>query len=363
MQKYNDYTFRMSKREKIIVGISIGDLNGIGSEIVLKTFQDARMLDFCTPVVFASVKTMSFFKKTYALDVPVHGIDSLDKIVHKKVNVLNVWKEHVDIVFGKEDKAIGAYAVKSLETAVKALKKEQVDVLVTAPINKSNVQSETFNFPGHTDYLAQELEGDSLMLMVSNGLRVGLLTDHVAVKDISASITRELIEKKINSIHKTLIQDFGITKPKIAVLGINPHNGDNGVIGTEDDTVLIPALTNIRNNGKMVFGPYAADSFFGSENYKNFDVIIASYHDQGLIPFKTLSFGTGVNFTSGLDKIRTSPDHGTAFDIAGKNTADYESFKQAVFTAIDIFHSRKEHQKISENPLKTNRRKAFSKKS
>lgn len=353
----------MSKKDKIIVGISIGDLNGIGSEIVLKTFQDTRMLEFCTPVIFASVKTISFVKKTFELDVPVYGIDSINKIAHKKVNVLNVWKEQVDISFGEENKAIGAYAIQSLEAAVAALKKEEIDVLVTAPINKSNVQSESFNFPGHTDYLAKELEGESLMLMVSNSLRVGLLTDHVAVKDVSATITRELIEKKINTIHKTLIQDFGIPKPKIAVLGINPHNGDNGVIGTEDDTVLIPTLTNIRNNGKLVFGPYAADSFFGSGNYKNFDVIIASYHDQGLIPFKTLSFGTGVNFTAGLNRIRTSPDHGTAFDVAGKNVANPESFQQAVYTAIDIHNSRAEYEEISANPLQVNRKKAFSKKS
>lgn len=352
----------MSKSDKIIVGISIGDLNGIGSEIVLKTFQDARMLEFCTPVIFASVKLISFFKKTYELEVPVYGIDSLDKIAHKKINVLNVWKENVDVNFGKEEKRIGEYAVQSLEASVHALKKGAIDVLVTAPINKSNVQSETFNFPGHTDYLSKELNGESLMLMVSNGLRIGLLTDHVAVKDISTTITRELIEKKINTIHRTLIQDFGIPKPKIAVLGINPHNGDNGVIGKEDDEILIPTLTNLRNNGKLVYGPYAADSFFGAENYKNFDVIIASYHDQGLIPFKTLSFGTGVNFTAGLDKIRTSPDHGTAFDIAGKGVADHESFKQAVYTAIDIFHKRDEYQEISANPLQINKRKPFSKK-
>lgn len=362
LQKYNDYTLRMSKSDKIIVGISIGDLNGIGSEVILKTFEDSRMLEFCTPVVFASVKVISFFKKAYGLDIPVHGIDDLQSIAHKKINVFNVWKENVDITFGKEDKNIGAYAVKSLEAATKALKAAQIDVLVTAPINKSNVQSESFNFPGHTDYLAKELEGESLMLLVSNELRVGLLTDHVAVKDVSATITRELIEKKINTIHHTLIQDFGIPKPKIAVLGINPHNGDNGVIGNEDDTVLIPTLVNIKNNGKLVFGPYAADSFFGSGNYKNFDVIIASYHDQGLIPFKTLAFGTGVNFTAGLSRIRTSPDHGTAFDVAGKNVADPESFKQAVFTAIEIYEKRNEHKEISSNPLKTNRRKPFSKK-
>jgi len=213
----------MSNQDKIIVGISIGDLNGIGSEIVLKTFQDPRMLEFCTPVIFASVKVLSFFKKQYDIDINLHGIDTLDKIIPKKINVLNLWKEAVDIDFGKQDNTIGQYAVKSLEAAVLALKQHKIDVLVTAPINKSNIQSETFNFPGHTDYLQQELEGDSMMLMISETLRVGLLTDHVAVKDISANITREVIEKKINTIHKTLIQDFGIAKPKIAVLGINPH--------------------------------------------------------------------------------------------------------------------------------------------
>jgi 4-hydroxythreonine-4-phosphate dehydrogenase len=352
----------MSKQNKIIVGISIGDLNGIGSEVVLKTFEDIRMLEFCTPVIFASVKSLSFVKKEFGLELNLHGIDSLDDLIHKKINVLNVWKEPVEVQFGKEDPSIGAYAIKSLTAAVEALKASKIDVLVTAPINKSNVQSETFNFPGHTDYLDKELEGDSLMLLISENLRVGLLTDHVAVKDVSKTITRELIEKKINTIHHTLVQDFGIERPKIAVLGINPHVGDNGVIGDEDDTVLKPTLDNIRNNGKTVFGPYAADSFFGSGNYKNFDVIIASYHDQGLIPFKTLAFGSGVNFTAGLNKIRTSPDHGTAYDIAGKNCASFESFKEAVFSAIKIYETRKEHQELTRNPLKIERRKSFSKK-
>jgi 4-hydroxythreonine-4-phosphate dehydrogenase len=353
----------MSKNEKIVVGISIGDLNGIGSEVVLKTFQDSRMLEFCTPVVFASVKTMSFCKKAFDLDdVKLHGIDSLEALVHKKINVLNVWKEQPDIKFGEEDKTIGSYAVRSLEAAVSALKESEIDVLVTAPINKSNVQSETFNFPGHTDYLAKELGGESLMLLISNGLRVGLLTDHVAVKDVSENITRELIEKKINTIHKTLIQDFGISKPKIAVLGLNPHNGDHGVIGTEDDEILEPTLTNLRNNGKLVFGPYAADSFFGSGNYKNFDVVIASYHDQGLVPFKTLAFGNGVNYTAGLSKIRTSPDHGTAYDVAGKNKARHESFKQAVFSAIEIHRKRSEYLSLSKDPLKPIPKRSFAKK-
>lgn len=352
----------MGKQDKIVVGISIGDLNGIGGEVVLKTFQDIRMLEFCTPVIFASVKVISFLKKELNIDITIHGIDSLDAILPKKINVFNVWKETVEIDFGKEDTKIGAYAIKSLTAAVAALKNEQIDVLVTAPINKSNVQSESFTFPGHTNYLAKELEGDSLMLMVSNNLRVGLLTDHVAVKDVPKNITREVIEKKINTIHKSLMQDFGISKPKIAVLGINPHNGDNGVIGNEDDLVMKPTLDNLRNNGKVVFGPYAADSFFGSGNYKNFDVVIASYHDQGLVPFKTLAFGSGVNFTAGLNKIRTSPDHGTAYDVAGKNTANFESFKEAVFTAISIYKTRKQYKKLTKNPLKAQRKKGFVKK-
>jgi 4-hydroxythreonine-4-phosphate dehydrogenase len=352
----------MTKNEKIIVGISIGDLNGIGSEVVLKSFQDSRMMEFCTPVIFASVKLMSFFKKAYEMEMGLHGIDSLDDIIHKKINVLNVWKEPVEISFGTEDAAIGAYTVRSLEAAVSALKNETVDVLVTAPINKSNVQSDNFNFPGHTDYLAKELEGDSMMLMISDDLKVGLLTDHVAVKDVASTITRELIDIKIEIIHKTLIEDFGIVKPKIAVLGINPHTGDKGVIGNEDDTVLRPALDNFRNNGKIVMGPYAADSFFGSGNYKYFDAIIASYHDQGLIPFKTLAFGNGVNYTAGLKRIRTSPDHGTAYDVAGRNIASPDSFKEAVFQAISIYRKRSEYQVFSEKPLRTNRKNAVIKK-
>jgi 4-hydroxythreonine-4-phosphate dehydrogenase len=352
----------MSNQDKVIVGISIGDLNGIGGEVVLKTFEDTRILEFCTPVIFGSMKSMAFFKKTLNLDMPLHGIDKISDLIHKKINVLNVWKEPVDIHYGKEEESIGVYAIKSLTEAVLALKKSEIDVLVTAPINKSNVQSKTFAFPGHTDYLAQELEGDSLMLLISETLKVGLLTDHVAVKDVPKTITRELIDRKINIIHNTMVQDFGIQKPKIAVLGINPHNGDNGVIGDEDDKVLGPALDNIRNNGKTIFGPYAADSFFGSGNYKNFDVVIAAYHDQGLIPFKTLAFGSGVNFTAGLNKVRTSPDHGTAYDIAGTNSANFESFREAVYSAIKIYKTREGYEEMSVNPLKVSRKKRFVKK-
>lgn len=342
----------MDNQKKIVVGISIGDLNGIGSEVVLKTLEDPRILELFTPVIFSSTKIMTYFKKAYHIECNLHGIDNLDAIVEKKINIFNVWKESVDINFGKEDPKIGEYAIKSLKSAVKALKENKIDVLVTAPINKSNIQADDFKFPGHTDYLNQELEGNSLMLMLSGDLRVGLLTDHVAVKDVSGNITKELIESKIETIQKTLIQDFGIRKPKIAVLGINPHNGDNGVIGNEDDTVLRPTLEEIRKKGTLVYGPYAADSFFGSSNYENFDAVIASYHDQGLIPFKTLSFGKGVNYTAGLNKIRTSPDHGTAYDVAGKNIASFESFKEALYTAINIYKKREEFKSLSKNPLK-----------
>lgn len=336
----------------IKLGISIGDLNGIGSEIVLKTFDDSRMLDFCTPIIFASSKIINFLKKKYNLDIHYQGIDDPSKAIDGKINVMNVWKENVNINFGEEDPKVGEYAFKSLEAATKALKEDKIDVLVTAPINKSTIQSDKFNFPGHTDYLAKELKGESLMFMITDNLKVGLLTDHVALKDIASVITPELIEKKISIIQQTLKQDFRVEKPKIAVLGINPHSGDHGVIGKEDEEVLKPTIQKIRDKGDLVFGPYSADSFFGSKNYKNFDAVVASYHDQGLIPFKTLSFGRGVNFTAGLSKVRTSPDHGTAFEIAGKNEANINSFKEAVFKAIEIFKAREEYKELTENPLK-----------
>ncbi|HCY83103.1 MAG TPA: 4-hydroxythreonine-4-phosphate dehydrogenase PdxA [Xanthomarina gelatinilytica] len=347
----------MKNEENIIVGISIGDLNGIGGEIVLKTFEDPRMLEFCTPVIFASVKTISFLNKHFNLGLNFNGVNNYNQIIHGKLNVYNVWNDKFNIEFGKEDPKMGAYAIKSLQAATQALKGNHVDVLVTAPINKHNIQSDAFNFPGHTDYLAKELEGNSLMFMVSDTLRVGLLTDHVPVKDISSHITKLLIKDKLDIIYQSLEKDFKIRKPKVAVLGINPHTGDNGVIGKEDDEVLRPTLSEIRDKGRLVFGPYAADSFFGSKNYKNFDAIIAAYHDQGLIPFKTLAFGKGVNFTAGLSKVRTSPDHGTAFEIAGKGEADESSFKEAVFAAIQIFKNRKEYEHLTKNILKTRQKK------
>lgn len=338
--------------ENIIVGISIGDLNGIGSEVVLKTFEDARMLELCTPVIFANVKILSFVKKTFESTSILHGIDRLDQLVVGKINVLNVWREGVDLNFGTNDETVGKYAIKSFVAATKALKEGLIDVLVTAPINKYNIQSEEFKFPGHTDYLDQELEGNALMLMVQDNLRVGLLTDHIPVNEVAKHLTEELIIQKIETVKKSLIQDFSINKPKIAVLGLNPHAGDGGVIGKEDEQIIKPAIKKIFDKGTLVFGPFPADGFFGSNQYEKYDAVIAAYHDQGLIPFKTLSFGKGVNYTAGLNKIRTSPDHGTAYEIAGKNKADFNSFKEAVYLALDVFNSRNQYKEISANPMK-----------
>lgn len=341
----------MRTKSNIRVGISIGDMNGIGPEIILKSLQDSRILELFTPVIFANSKMMSFFGNYFKVKLQFNGISNPADAVEGKINVVNVWKENVKVNFGEEDKAIGAYAIKSLKAATQALVKKEIDTLVTAPINKNSIQSEDFNFPGHTDFLARELKGDSLMFMVSDNIKVGLLTDHVPVKDVSSKITEELIDKKVNAIHDSLKKDFNVREPKIAVLGINPHSGDGGVIGKEDDEVIKPAIKKFVENGKFVFGPYAADSFFGSKNNANFDAIIAAYHDQGLIPFKTLSFGKGVNFTAGLNRIRTSPDHGTAFDIAGKGIAESSSFTHAIFMSISIFKNRMEYMKLTKNPL------------
>jgi 4-phospho-D-threonate 3-dehydrogenase / 4-phospho-D-erythronate 3-dehydrogenase len=342
----------VKKAENIIVGISIGDLNGIGSEVIIKTFEDFRMLELCTPVIFANAKLLSFVKKIFNSTIAFHGIDKLDQVVSGKLNVLNVWSENVEINFGVDDEKIGKYAIKSFVTATKALKEGCIDVLVTAPINKYNIQSEDFKFPGHTDYLNQELEGNALMLMVQENLKVGLLTDHIAINEVAKHLTEELIVKKIETIKQSLVKDFSINKPKIAVLGLNPHCGDGGVIGKEEDAILKPALKKIFEKGTLVFGPFAADGFFGSNQHEYYDAVVASYHDQGLIPFKTLSFGRGVNYTAGLNKVRTSPDHGTAYDIAGKGMAEYNSFKEAVYLGIDIFNSRIQYAEISEKPLK-----------
>ncbi|BDW92324.1 4-hydroxythreonine-4-phosphate dehydrogenase PdxA [Allomuricauda sp. XS_ASV26] len=347
----------MKENQKIKLGISIGDINGIGCEVALKTFEDPRMLDFCTPVFFASNKTISQQIKDLGLNIKFNGVRDADQALEGKINIVNVWKEMPNIAYGEATKQGGDYAIRSLRAAVAALKEDKIDVLVTAPINKNNIQSEDFNFPGHTDFLAQELKGESLMFMVTYELRVGLLTDHIAVKDVAKTITPKLIRNKIAIMEKSLKMDFGIRRPKIAMLGINPHSGDNGTIGEEDDKVLKPTIQELFNKGTLVYGPYSADSFFGSDNHKGFDAVLAAYHDQGLIPFKTLSFGKGVNYTAGLDKVRTSPDHGTAYEIAGKGMADESSFKEAVFTGIQVFKNRTEYLDLHKNPLQKQKMK------
>ena len=341
----------MKKNEIIKVGISIGDINGIGVEIILKTFQDARMLELCTPILFASNRTISIHKKELNINTQINSIENISKAVNGKINVLNVWKEDISVNFGMETNEGGNYAFLSLQAAVKALQKNEIDVLVTAPINKHNIQSDNFNFNGHTEFLEANLEGESLMILMNDEFKIGLITGHIPVQKIAETITAELIIKKVNLMYNSLIQDFEIRKPKIAVLGLNPHCGDHGVIGTEDDEIVKPTLEQLQSEGKLVYGPYSSDSFFGSEAYKNFDGILAMYHDQGLAPFKALSFGNGVNFTAGLNKIRKSPDHGTAYEIAGKGMANHNSFKLALYTALDIFKSRKEHNELIQNKL------------
>lgn len=342
----------MEKDYKIRVGISIGDPNGIGIEVILKTFEDQRMLELCTPIIFGSTKTISYHKNVLNLATPILGLSQLNKWVPNKINLFNVWQETVNINLGEASKEAGKYAFLSLQAATEALANNDIDVLVTAPINKHSIQSDEFNFKGHTEYLESKLEGKCLMILMDEGLRMGLITTHIPINQVASQITAELIEEKINTLNQTLIQDFNIQKPRIAVLGLNPHCGDQGVIGDEEQDIIIPTLNNMQDKGIMAFGPYAADSFFGNKTYKEFDAVLAMYHDQGLAPFKALSFGNGVNFTAGLSKIRTSPDHGTAFDIAGKGEANYESFKSAVYSAIDIFKARQTQQELIENQLK-----------
>ena len=343
----------MKKTERIKVGISIGDINGIGIEIILKTFEDVRMLEICTPILFASSKTVSVHKKELNISTQIHGIENVKKALSNKVNLVNVWKEMNTIDFGKETKDGGKYAFLSLQAALEALKNNDIDVLVTAPINKHNIQSEAFNFKGHTEFLEAHLEGESLMILMTDEIKIGLITGHIPVQKIAETITPELLIRKIDLLYNSLIKDFRVSKPKIAILGLNPHCGDNGVIGNEDDEIVRPTLEKIQAEGKLVYGPYSSDSFFGSESYKRFDGILAMYHDQGLAPFKALSFGNGVNFTAGLNKIRTSPDHGVAYEIAGKGQANYNSFKEALYTALDIYKSRKEYEVLAENKLAT----------
>lgn len=338
--------------QKLIVGISQGDINGIGLEVILKTFQEATLSDICTPVLFSSQKTVSYYRKVMGIEeFNFHPLRDMGQINHKKVNVFVCYEEEVNIEMGKASDVGGKYAAISLEKATENLLAGKIDVLVTAPINKHTIKNQGFNFIGHTDYLAHKLNGQPLMLMcTNNGLRIALATDHVPLKDVVGKLTVDSTSDKINLLYNSLVKDFAIRKPRIAVLGINPHAGDSGTIGNEDQSIVKPAIDKVKGD-KMIYGPYSADGFFGSGAYKQFDGILAMYHDQGLIPFKTLAFNEGVNYTAGLSHIRTSPDHGTAFEIAGKNQASEQSFKNALYMAIDIHKNRKLHSEISANPL------------
>ena len=341
--------------EKIIVGISQGDINGIGLEVIIKTFLDPQMLEICTPVLFSSTKTASFHRKALNIeDFSFNQIKDVSEINFKRANLINVYEEEPLIEFGKQTEAGGKYALMSLEAAAYALAQKKVDVLVTAPINKENIQSPDFNFPGHTEYLEDRFGGSSLMFLVSDTLKVAIVTGHIPVTKVGQELTTEKILQKLKTLNHSLIEDFEIRKPKIAVLGLNPHAGDNGVIGDEEKNIIQPAIIKAKEEGILTYGPYPADGFFGNGTYKNFDAVLAMYHDQGLIPFKTIAFNNGVNFTARLPVVRTSLDHGTAYDIAGKNIASEESFRKAVYTAIDIFKRRQLYSEITVNPLKIN---------
>jgi 4-hydroxythreonine-4-phosphate dehydrogenase len=340
---------------KVIVGISQGDINGIGLEVVLKTLLEPGIADICTPVLFSSQKTVSYYRKVLGLEeFSFNPMREFSQINSKKVNVFVCYEEEVNIEMGKLTEVGGKYAYISLEKATQALLDKNIDVLVTAPINKSNIQSGNFKFVGHTEYLGSMLSGDPLMLMCSeNGLRIAVATGHIPLKEVHSKLTIDGVASKILQLHESLIKDFGVRKPKIAVLGLNPHAGDGGAIGNEDKEIIIPAIEKAKTNG-LVYGPYSADAFFGNGTYKQFDAVLAMYHDQGLIPFKTIAFNEGVNFTAGLNAVRTSPDHGTGYDIAGKNQANEQSFKRAMYAAIDIFKNRQLHAEITENPLRIN---------
>lgn len=327
---------------KIKLGISIGDPNGIGIEIILKIFEDRRLFEFFTPSVFGPLKLLEQQKKHFQFNTGLSLIKKGQPLHKAQLNVSNLPMPEEVLVFGAASKAAGGVAFMSFQSATEALKKGSIDALVTAPINKETIQSKDFNFPGHTDYLAQELEGNSLMFMVSDALKVALVSDHIALKEVSSVLTKDLLREKIQQLENSLQLDFICSRPKIAVLGLNPHTGDHGVIGEEDDQIIRPLIQELTLAGHLVYGPYAADSFFGHQTHLQFDAILAMYHDQGLIPFKTLTFGEGVNFTAGLIKVRTSPDHGTAFEIAGKGVAQIESFRNAIFLARKIFLNRKQ---------------------
>lgn len=344
----------MHQTNKPVIGVTSGDINGIGIELIIKTFSDNRILELCTPVVFASNKIINFYRKSLPeYNFNWQNVKEFSKLNVKQINIYNCWEEDVVVSPGQLNETGGKYAVRSLLAATNALKQNEIDGLITAPIHKKNVQSSEFNFTGHTPFLKKIFDAsDVVMILFANEFRVALVTEHVPVNEVASNISREIILRKLNILNESLKKDFGIDKPKIAVLGLNPHAGDEGLIGKEEETIIKPAIKDAKQNNLLVTGPFSADGFFARGLQTRFDAVLAMYHDQGLVPFKTIASGEGVNYTAGLPVVRTSPDHGTAFDIAGKGKADETSFRTAVFECIDIISRRKEYEFNHKNPLK-----------
>jgi len=331
------------KKSKPVIGITIGDINGIGPEVIIKSLRDNRIMSHITPIIFGSTKVLSFYRKMFNIDdFHYSQLKSYKDINHRKVNVVNCWPEMVEINVGKVTQEAGNCAYLALREAMNYLKEDNIDALVTAPINKKNIQRDDFNFVGHTDFITEELGAkDSLMLMVAEELRVGVVTAHIPLSEVSNTLTKEVIESKLKIFLKTLKNDFGLKKPKIAVLGLNPHAGEDGLLGKEENDIIEPVIMDFKEKGHLVFGSFPADGFFGSLDYQKYDGILAMYHDQGLTPFKMLEFENGVNYTAGISKVRTSPDHGTAYSLAGKNQANPQSMRAAIYLASEIVKTRK----------------------
>ena len=341
------------EQHKIKVGITHGDINGISYEVIIKSLSDSRILEMCTPIVYGSPKVAAYHRKTFETEMfTFNHIQSAREANSKRVNIINCVDEEIRVELGKSTKQAGEAAYLALEAAVRDLKSGDIDLVVTGPINKENIQSENFHFPGHTEYFAKEFgTEDYLMLMVSEILKVGVVTGHIPISDVSQSLTKGKILRNLRLLHKTFLEDFAVRKPRIAVLGLNPHASDGGVIGNEEETIILPAIKQAYDEGIIALGPYSADGFFGSGEFKKFDAVLAMYHDQGLIPFKSLAFESGVNYTAGLPIIRTSPGHGTAYGIAGSGSASEESFRNALYLAIDLFENRRKYEEWAKDPL------------
>lgn len=342
------------KRDKMIIGISHGDINGIGYEVIMKTLMEPRILDMCTPIVYGSPKVAAYHKKALNLETfNFNHIRSASEADPRKANIINCVDDNIRVELGRSSEMAGEASYMALEKAVNDIKQGEIDALITAPINKDNIQSEKFNFPGHTEYLAEQFHvRDYVMLMVSESMKVGVVVGHTPLSEVTSRITKGAILNKLRIINQSLEKDFLIKRPRIAVLGLNPHAGDNGLLGREEIEIIIPAIQQAKDEGIIAVGPYPADGFFGSGDFVKFDAILAMFHDQGLIPFKMAAFDRGVNFTAGLPVIRTSPAHGTAYDIAGEDKAIPDSFREALYLAIDIHKNRALYAEMSKNPLK-----------